>query len=549
MLIKNIFQETFRERIGGQIAEMIELSKNAARIELQHHPKLQKNFKISNIEKIIHARMKRRAMRADEVIGLFIVQCLISNTVIIVEPLIPDVIFTHALKLQFNNIEILISNNCNLPPQLFTTCLDVFPRLRVINIQLMKLDESNIEYLRSQSKTLEELRLGLSEDFNNLTNVFFCRLFFSKRGLKEIEECFKSGEDANVSFPHLKYLSLPIFNSDFKPFIQLFLHYYPQTHMETIDEKVVTPVSVFDSYLAHTIDLYPEHALRHCSLRYEDLRFPYVEEITTKWVNLTMLNLTISDFTVDVDAKRCAQTLAAIMSSSKKLNKFHLCLSTNEPEPYLSSLHEVFRTHSKNLRHLSLLDRCTYLTQKELTKILNCFLALESLQIVFKYQLNYSITPRLKRMKNLKYLSVFVTNSSHFFTVKENGAKIVCDLICQSPNLTSLNIYVDTYICNELEKLTLPSTLRRLSFNFLTLRLPDMENIMTALKASKVDELLFFSESEELDGAIRFLFLVMKKSFPYATFDVFFHEPFYNTFPDDRIELFESKDKNKVVVF
>ena len=486
------------------------------------HPKyrrLLKSFEMPPLQAAIFNSVKRRVMRQNDPIASLLLQCLMCREVILNNVNYSDHCLMVLFNIEFEQIETLSTYNHNLEPENLKVAFGKYPNLKRINVFLTNLEEDVMQEL-SLVHTLEEIRFGVAKSFIDRSNSFYCRLFFKGKTIFEVENCYKTCDKVTISFPHLKHLALPITNSKFKPFLKLFLHFYPETHIETIEEMAMTPVSPFDSYLAHTIDMFPEHALKNCNLRYEDLRFPYTVEIVTKWVNMKMLSIIIGEYTVDVDIKICSLRFAAIMKNSKNLDNLHLILSTEKAEPYYNSLLESLLLYGKRLRKFSIIDRCSFMAHQKLVPLINSLPELESLLIIYKAQTEYSRNVQLNCLPNLKDLVVCMNANSPRDFKNKIWATIIADIVQKSPNLTSFITYFDDYFCDALSALKFPHTLEKLSLSFTILDEYHIDKMFEIIKGSSVKEFRIVSHLGIFSAFTHFLFISANKIFKNSALEI-----------------------------
>ncbi|XP_018012511.1 uncharacterized protein LOC108669641 isoform X2 [Hyalella azteca] len=329
-----------------------------------------------------------------------LLQLIFSNTFIFQDHYIKIIILLSALKITFPRVTTLVSYQYSLCSEVLDACLPMMPNLTEIRA-LVDDKLSSLRVIRDQAKNLERLYLPALCS-STLKNDDLSRLFFKDKALNLVNERFSLGENLPLSFPKLKHLALPFKFPESLPLFKMLLHHYKDCNFEWhyVQNSDVS-VSLFDSALCPTIDLNHDHGLKHCELRYEDLRFPYIDDVFTKWANLQSLLLVMSSSSATIDHEHARSKLTSILKNCSKLKLLQVCVLSSNVDRCFENAVVVFRQGGMKIKELCLIDSGSGVSHERTIMFLNCFPNITNLTLHLCHRTSCKSTLKLKGFSKL----------------------------------------------------------------------------------------------------------------------------------------------------
>ncbi|XP_018022728.1 uncharacterized protein LOC108678771 [Hyalella azteca] len=420
-----------------------------------------------------------------------VIQLLLSDNVFVMQCAHESFILISALVRKFHNIKTLISYEFSLNYPLLDLCLPMFPNLTVLKARLSMDDiDKTLEVIRRRAPNLQVISLPkLRMAYVSTDSV--SRFLFNDAPYMEIEKKFALGESVKVSFSKLRYLSLPFKLPVHLAMIRMTLFCYADCHVDWLpDYKDPVRVSAFDSLICPTIDLVPSHALQRCELRFEDLRFPYIEEIFEKWENINSLRFLLGQSCVSMDLALAQRKLASIFSSKSKLTCFQLMVLSSNVDRGIEATLNVLKKSGHKIREFVLVDNNCYLTHKDIIDFINCFPGVEKMHLECKPTSRYHKEAKIIPLSNLTTFRVHY-NPDDTSSKTKISSMIITDILKESPNLITLTMPYDDSFRNILQKGKIIPSLKRINFYIYSafLNEPVLRETFELLKRSNVTEL------------------------------------------------------------
>lgn len=370
------------------------------------------------------------------------------------------ILFLAALGFTFNNIRTFISYEFRLNTPLLGACFKIFPELRVIKMRVHS-DAETLQLLRINGKNLEEIVLP-----NMNTKVLdaddLCKVFFRDATIAKVEKKFAAGQTMKLSFPNLKRMCVPFELPSMLRIFKMLVLSYTDCEIEWLPEFDDFPVSTFDGVLCPAIGLYPDHAMRMCDLRFNDLKFDYVLDTLTSWRNLRFIRFIIGRSNANVNLSVAEKRLRSIFCACPNLQKFELILMTNAIDNSFVSTMSVLQKCGGQFKDVCITDPYRVLSHKDIVAFVNCFPNVETLHLRCKPTSRYYKDAKISLLSHL-------TNFRYSFMIEHNHNKIkvstsmVNDIIKAGPNIEELTIPMDDEFFTMLNKCKLSAKMRTLN--------------------------------------------------------------------------------------
>ncbi|XP_018008297.1 uncharacterized protein LOC108666003 [Hyalella azteca] len=421
-----------------------------------------------------------------------ILQLIFSNTFVFQEHHIELIMLLSALKIKFPRVTTLLSYQYSLCYEVLDVCLPMMPNLTEIRA-LVDDKLSSLRVIRDQAKNLERLFLP-ALCICTMKNDDMSRLFFKGTALKLVTERFSLGENLPLSFPKLKHLALPFKFPESLPLFKMLLHYYKDCNFEWhYMQNSDVSVSLFDSALCPTIELNHGHGLKHCELRYEDLRFPYIDDVLTKWTNLQSLLLVISGSSATIDHEHARSKLTSILKNCSKLKLLQVCVLSSNVDKCFENVVSVFRQGGVKIKELCLIDSGSGVSHERAIMFLNCFPNITNLTLHLCHRPSYKSTLKLKGFSKLVKFKLVIADPPITPDYMFRFFLFIIKILELCPNLQDLTLPMEHIVLNLLKSIQSSFNLRTLNCH-VCCNLVDMNFVVVLTQFiidSSIEELSF----------------------------------------------------------
>jgi len=198
--------------------------------------------------------------------------------------------------------------------------------------------DENLTYLNVFSQTLRIFRFKVDRlsVIHNSNEIALCVLFFNKE-LNELKKCCINNIKVKISFPALRWLSLPNMCKGNINFLRYFLRFYPNVDVHWDKNALLDKnISIFETIISNAIDFNHHHALQTCTLQFHELQYSNVAEILPKWVNLKRLKLNVIKTELTLCDNLEAENLKVILTQCKNLTELQLVFMNKQYEELMS---------------------------------------------------------------------------------------------------------------------------------------------------------------------------------------------------------------------
>lgn len=352
---------------------------------------------------------------------------------------------------KYTRVKTIKTNGHILEESLMETCFLLFPNLKEI-IGSVRLNWKTVRCMQKMT-TLTKICISTGNTNLNLNDDEYCRLFFKGLTSNALTKLYTLAHPAQLTFSKLESLIVPLRFPDHINFFSHFLHFYQKVHVEWIPcDPESMPVSIFESSLFYNIDMYPNHRLRHCELRFDDLSLYYVDEILLKWVNLESLTISANMTCNNINFQQANLRLETILRNCKKLAKLQLISLSTGIDKILTILYSNIEKFGHRLRNFAVVDMAQCISHRDLVRVINWCSNLESLQIIGSPTSRYAKEEKLKPLKNLTYFKTMLFCQPDALKSKVL-AKFTTDVLKAAPNLRALVSNLDSCLIDELDKM------------------------------------------------------------------------------------------------
>lgn len=387
-------------------------------------------------------------------------------------------------KKKLPHIKKLIS--CVIPMEMSTVDLLVrfFPNLVHLRIKL-KSGSSNVGIISRTWRNLRVLHLYGSFSSEQLSDLFF------GKSLKQVNQSFIENKDPGLALKHLTRLSMDCNPVNHRDILSHILHYYYPCLDLQVDPDVerLSLVSGYRSYISHSIALNPQHSLRHCDVRVEDLRCNGIAELLKSWINLDSISLILTeDGGKALNVEMSATKLKAIFTGCAKLDSVRILNATKNPRECVQLLVECFKVHGAKFEKLSVTDYTVKFPFNDFFKLVNMCPNLKWLGI-FGLDLTRNQYVELNTMEKLQFLTCMDPPLFGY-----EGYLVVSKMIRKAPKLYYLAANLNTELLDELEKLPFSNKNKIFKVHVRTQELSwrDHKVLVKVLKNMKVKEFILY---------------------------------------------------------
>ncbi|KAF2354358.1 hypothetical protein FHG87_014889 [Trinorchestia longiramus] len=420
-----------------------------------------------------------------------IIQLLFSTDAFLLQLTQPSfLMFLSLLRQKYDNIKTLVSHEYSMNGQLLELCLPIFPNLRVIKIRIESVNLPRaLEALRTRAPNLEEIVMP-HLPLQYLSDDLLSHFLFAGESFKNVEKRFVEGAPIHLSFRKLKHLSLPLELPTLIRIFRMLLFCYEDCRVDWIPH-LDGPVnaSVFDSALCPAAVVCPSFTLDLCELRFEDLRFPYVEDVCTSWTKLKTLRIVLGHFYVNVDHKLAQKRLTAVLANCKNLTRFELVIVSNNVDRSYEITLNALKECGRDMLDLKLVDPYHSLSHEDIINLLNCNPNLQKLHLKCKPKTRYCKEAKLVPLMKLTYFRFSFMNE-HTSVRGKVSSQIMGDILKTCPNITRLTLPGEELFIAMLYKLKISPKVHTMNFIFYSpiYEYKPIERIVKLLRRTEVRE-------------------------------------------------------------